>query len=216
MLVIFDCDGVLIDSEVVAMDVEHAALRRLGLPWTLTEAIERLCGVPTKDIGPVVAPVIGRLPDGFIEAVDQEKNRRLETEVRAIDGVATLLSGLAYPKCVASSSDLEHLHGNLGRAGLLPLVAPHVFSASQVKRSKPAPDVFLHALAQMGFDPADAIVIEDSINGVTAARRAGLRAIGFVGGGHAFPALADRLKAAGALDVVAHMDQIPAAIDRYA
>ena len=216
MLVIFDCDGVLIDSEVVAMAVEHAALQRLGLRWTLPEAIERLCGVPTRDIGPVVEPIIGPLPAGFIDAVEEEKNRRLETEVRAIDGVAEVLARLAYPKCVASSSDLAHLHGNLGRAGLLPLVAPHVFSASQVKRSKPAPDVFLHALAQMGFDPADALVIEDSINGVTAARRAGVRAIGFTGGAHAFPALADRLRAAGALDVVATMDQLPAAIDRHA
>lgn len=216
MLIIFDCDGVLIDSEVIAMDVEHAALTRLGLTWTLSEAIERLCGVPTRDIGPVVEPFVGPLPADFIDTVEHEKNRRLATEVRAIDGVAAVLSTLPYPKCVASSSDVAHLHDNLGRTGLLPLVAPHVFSAAQVRRSKPAPDVFLHALAQMGYDPAEALVIEDSVNGVTAARRAGLRAIGFVGGSHAFPALTGRLMAAGALDVVSHMRDVPAAIARYA
>src|SRR6185295_6155870 len=115
-----------------------------------------------------------------------------------IAGAAESLRGvpaLGHDVCVASSTRLEGLRRNLGTAGLLSLVDPHVFSASQVKRGKPAPDVFLFAASQMGVDPADCLVIEDSVAGVTAARRAGMEVLGFNGGSHVDDTLPDRLRA---------------------
>jgi beta-phosphoglucomutase-like phosphatase (HAD superfamily) len=112
-------------------------------------------------------------------------------------------------RCVASSTPQPHLTNNIRLVGLDDLFGSNIFSASQVRRAKPAPDVFLFSASQMGHDPQDCIVIEDSVPGVLAARRAGMRVIGFNGAAHD-PALMDsRLREAGAIDVVSHMDHLP-------
>ncbi|MDP4595211.1 MAG: HAD family phosphatase [Beijerinckiaceae bacterium] len=208
-LVVFDCDGVLINSEELASEICVAAVRELGLHLTPHQYADRYAGHPVAEIWRRVEEDCGKpLPAGFRETVDTDVRRRFETELVAITGVAELLAQLVHPRCVASSSHITLLRANLGRVGLIDYFDPHVFSGSQVKRGKPAPDVFLYAASQMGADPARCLVIEDSMAGVTAARRAGMKAIGFAGGGHASEVLHERLLEAGAVDVFKTMQDI--------
>ncbi|MDR6288284.1 beta-phosphoglucomutase-like phosphatase (HAD superfamily) [Inquilinus ginsengisoli] len=214
MLVIFDCDGVLIDSEVIFCAVDSEALARLGHVMTPSEFARRFCGTPHHVAWSTLSAELGfAIPDQLIEEVRAECARRFEIELQAIPGAAEAIAaaaGFGHPPCVASSTSLPNLRRNLGWAGLLPRVDPHVFSASQVARGKPAPDVFLYAASQMGADPADCLVIEDSVFGVTAARRAGMRVVGFIGGGHADADLPLRLQAAGAGRIFSTMAEIAA------
>jgi HAD superfamily hydrolase (TIGR01509 family) len=136
----------------------------------------------------------------------------MATELKAIAGAAAAIAmfqARGVGVCVASSTPLRGLRTNLQHVGLFDLLDPAIFSASQVKRSKPAPDVFLHAAAQMGFDPAQCVVVEDSVAGVTAARRAHMRVVGFTGAGHAYPEMGKKLLEAGASSVFSSMTEIP-------
>lgn len=210
-LVIFDCDGVLINSEELASEVCVLAVAELGLHLTPQQYADRYAGNPVAEIWKRVAEDIGApLPDGFRERVDQQVRKRFETELAQIEGVADVLGGLRHPRCVASSTQLPLLKANLARAGLISFFDPHVFSGSQVKRGKPAPDVFLYAASQMGADPRHCLVIEDSLTGVTAARRAGMNVVGFTGGGHISTGLDKRLQAAGAFATVREMKGLQA------
>ncbi len=201
-LVIFDCDGVLINSEELASEICVASLRELDLHLTPHQYADRYAGHPVNEIWRRVEEDIGTpLPEGFRQKVDGAVRKRFETELSAIAGVAELLSELKHPRCVASSTQLPLLQANLARVQLMEFFAPHVFSGSQVKRGKPAPDVFLYAASQMGADPSRCLVIEDSMAGVTAARRGGMNVVGFVGGGHASDVLHEKLRLAGASDV---------------
>jgi HAD superfamily hydrolase (TIGR01509 family) len=203
MLVIFDCDGVLIDSE---------AMTRLGHPTEPGDIARRFAGVPHSTAWATLSEEIGfAQPADWIDTILAECARRMETELQAIAGASDVLASLTragHAVCVASSSSTSTLETNLQRTGLWPQVAPHVFSVTQVKRPKPAPDVFLHAAAQMGFDPADCLVIEDSVAGITAARRAGMAVCGFTGGGHVYDELPGRLTEAGASHVCTTMPAI--------
>ena len=216
MLVIFDCDGVLIDSESIYCSVDSAALAELGHAISPQDIARRFSGVPHHVLWETLSEELGfATPPDMLDRVRAECRRRFETELKPIAGAAESLRGavaLGHAACVASSTRLEGLRRNLGTAGLLPLVDPHVFSSSQVKRGKPAPDVFLFAASQMGVDPADCLVIEDSVAGVTAARRAGMSVLGFNGGSHADDTLPDRLRAAGARSVLASQVEILAAL----
>ncbi|MGK9166209.1 HAD family hydrolase [Inquilinus limosus] len=214
MLVIFDCDGVLIDSEVIFCAVDSEALARLGHLVPPSEIARRFCGTPHHVAWSTLAAELGfTVEERMIEDIRAECARRFADELRPIAGAVDAImaaAGLGHPPCVASSTGLPNLRRNLETAGLLPRLDPHVFSASQVARGKPAPDVFLYAASQMGADPADCLVIEDSVAGVTAARRAGMKVVGFTGGGHADPELALRLRAAGAGRSFATMAEIAA------
>ena len=137
----------------------------------------------------------------------REPDAKLVAITDAADALRTVVA-LGHATCVASSTSLAGLRRNLERTGLLELVDPHVFSASQVKRGKPAPDVFLYAASQMGVDPAECLVIEDSVAGTTAARRAGMDVVGFTGGSHVDDELADRLLAAGARRIFTSQGQL--------
>ncbi|MEO5808102.1 HAD family phosphatase [Devosia sp.] len=212
MLVIFDCDGVLIDSEVIYCAVDAEALTGLGHPTSAADIARRFTGVTHREAWETISAEIGfEQPDDWLQGIAAECKRRLAEDLQPIaaagDTVRTL-KGRGVDLCVASSTRLDALRTNLGHAGLLELVDPHVFSASQVKRSKPAPDVFLHAAAQMGFDPGECLVVEDSVAGVTAARRAGMRVLGFIGGGHAYDGLTERLGEAGAFAVVSSLSDV--------
>ncbi len=212
-LIIYDCDGTLIDSETIAGQEVHRAISAFGLPYSLNGYNAKFTGVPAARTWDMLEIEYGQpFPPGTRDRVDGEIHRRFAEELTVVEGVREAITALAFPHCVASSTDLHHLRKNLAHVGLIELFDPHIFSASQVKRGKPAPDVFLYAASQMGFDPADCIVIEDSVNGVTAARRAGMKVLGFTGAGHTFDGLADRLMAAGALQVVPHMDDLPSTI----
>lgn len=206
MLVIFDCDGVLIDSEIVAARLEAEAITALGLPMTAETICSRFAGTTTKEVWQTLERELGRpLPPGFFENHLAHVREVFSRELEAIPGARAALEALDRPYCVASSTRLPALVDNLATCGLVDLLDGRVFSASQVKRAKPAPDVFMFAASQMGADPADCLVIEDSVAGVTAARRAGMRVVGFTGGSHVTPGHAERLVAAGATAIFGHM-----------
>ena len=202
-LVIFDCDGVLINSEEIASGVCVEALAELGMNLTLQQYAARYSGRPVADAWRQVETDHGKpLPEGFREKVDAEVLRRFSLSLEPIEGVVETLSAMRLPRCVASSTTLHLLKSNLVQVGLSPFFDPSIFSVSQVRRGKPAPDVFLFAASQMGADPHRCLVIEDSAAGVAAARRAGMQAIGFSGGGHTAPDHAERLNREGASRVV--------------
>jgi HAD superfamily hydrolase (TIGR01509 family) len=188
-LVIFDCDGVLVDSEPISnrLFVEH--LNRAGFPFTLEECYRELLGRSMASCEALLATRFGRkLPDGFVAALQADTYAALAAEVVPMPGVAAALDAIesaGVPYCVASSGEFPKMQASLGKAGLLPRFEGRMFSATQVARGKPHPDLFLHAARSLNTAPAGCVVIEDSIPGVQAATAAGMRAFGFAGGGHA-------------------------------
>jgi HAD superfamily hydrolase (TIGR01509 family) len=209
-LVIFDCDGVLIDSEVIGARVEAAELGRIGIELTADEVMARFLGGTAKAMYDTLESEYGRpMPPGFEAAVQARIDAAFEQGLQVIPGIREALDRLAITRCVASSSTLARLHHSLGLTELLGRFAPHIFSAEQVARGKPAPDLFLYAAAQMGCAPEGCLVIEDSVNGVRGGVAAGMRVWGFVGGGHCPPGHAARLRDAGAESVFEHMPDLP-------
>ena len=184
-LVIFDCDGVLVDSEGIAQQVTMRALRKVGLDLAPAEIRRRYLGLRFDAVQRDVEAEIGRsLPADFREGEARAMLAALRRGLAPIPGIEEALAGLAAPICVASSSPTERVRVSLRLTGLDAHFAPNVFSADDVPRGKPAPDIFLHAARAMRAAPADCLVIEDSVAGVTAARAAGMRAFGFAGGSH--------------------------------
>ncbi|MBE1508725.1 HAD superfamily hydrolase (TIGR01509 family) [Rhizobium viscosum] len=187
-------------------------MTRLGHPTTAATIAERFAGVPHRIAWSQLSTELNlQLPTSWIDDLLLECQRRFPGELAPIRGAATAIQTIVErgdQVCVASSTELVSLRENLERTDLLPLLAPHVFSVDQVKRPKPAPDVFLFAASQMGVDPADTIVVEDSVAGVMAGKRAGMRVLGFTGGGHTYGSLASCLAAAGAEHVCDDMNQV--------
>ncbi len=187
-LVIFDCDGVLVDSEVLSARAMVTTLVAAGIPAT-DAMIGRHFGKKQKDILAQVAEETGvAIPEGIEARVWPATRALFEAELKAMPGVARFLERLGdHPRCVASSSSLDRIHFSLERTGLAKFFGDNIFSSQQVARGKPAPDLFLFAAERMGVAPDRAVVIEDSIYGVQGARAAGMRAIGFLGGAHIQP-----------------------------
>jgi HAD superfamily hydrolase (TIGR01509 family) len=182
-LVIFDCDGVLIDSERLAVKVDVVVLGKLGWPLTEAEVIERFVGVSDRDTQAAIEHHLGRkLPAGWEAQFEPLYRRAFEAELAPVAGVVEALDAVTLPCCVASSGTHEYLRFMLGLTGLYERFAGRIFSAEDVARGKPAPDLFLHAAAQMAADPSACVVVEDSRSGVEAARAAGMRALAFAGG----------------------------------
>jgi HAD superfamily hydrolase (TIGR01509 family) len=208
-LVIFDCNGVLVDSEPIATAVLAEQFARVGIP-TSSEFVARcFIGRRPADIYAAVEHATGKkLPENFRAAVAAATLRRFRTDLQAMPHVARALTWLRGPKAVASSSTLDRIYASLDVTGLLRFFAPRLFSASEVPNGKPAPDLFLHAAARMWVEPADCIVVEDSAPGIAAAAAAGMLPVGYVGGTHAEPELADQLMAAGARTVIADMREL--------
>ncbi|MGL5447729.1 MAG: HAD family hydrolase [Rhabdaerophilum sp.] len=212
--IIYDCDGTLIDSEHIAGSVCAEALTRIGVPMTMQTFNARFTGVPAAQTWEILRAEIDHpLPEGFNDAIDAEIYRRFAEELTLIPGVLEAIESIDAPRAVASSTGLVKLRKNLEQTGLARYFDPHIYSASQVARGKPAPDVFLFAASQVGLDPAHAIVIEDSAAGVTAARRAGMPVIGFTGASNGIADLGERLSKAGAALVISHMSELPHAFE---
>jgi HAD superfamily hydrolase (TIGR01509 family) len=185
-LVIFDCDGVLVDTEPVANAVLKHQLDAIGLEMPLDEVIRTFVGRSRGDCLEIAARLRGgALPHGFGEAWDRAFDQALERETRAIEGIPELLRDFPLPYCVASNGEPARMRLALRAAGLLPLVEGRLFTASEVARPKPAPDLFLHAAAKMGASPANTVVIEDTVTGVKAAAAAGMRVFAYGGASHA-------------------------------
>jgi HAD superfamily hydrolase (TIGR01509 family) len=205
--VIFDCDGVLIDSEVIAVEVETALLAKHGLHYEIAEFVARFMGMSDKAFYAALSEDslsrLGRaLPADFKARVDAGKRALNERKLAAIAGIELAVARLSLPKAVASSSETHHLDYKLRKTGLWDLFAPHIYSADHVTHAKPAPDLFLHAANALGVDPSGCLVIEDSVNGVKAALAANMRVWGFAGGGHMDDGGRARLAAAGAERIV--------------
>ncbi|MEM9651000.1 MAG: HAD family hydrolase [Actinomycetota bacterium] len=209
-LLIFDCDGVLVDSEIIAVEVESRLLTEAGFPMTVDEVATTCVGLSYPDMVRVLEERFGRpVPDSLNLRLQQATLAEFPDRLRPVPGIADLLAGSSIERCVASSSDPDRIALSLDITGLASrFPIERVFSATMVQRGKPAPDLFLHAARRTGHRPDRCLVIEDSPHGVEAAVAAGMAVIGFVGGGHARPALTDRLLAAGANRVVDHHDAV--------
>jgi HAD superfamily hydrolase (TIGR01509 family) len=182
-LVIFDCDGVLIDSERLAVRVDVEMLRELGWPLTEGEVIERFVGRSDRDTRAAIETHLGRpLPDGWSKRVERLYRQAFADELEPIAGIVDALDAIALPTCIASSGTHDHLRYTLGLTGLYERFAGRIFSAEDVRAGKPAPDLFLYAAERMGVAPARCVVVEDSRSGVQAARAAGMPVLAFAGG----------------------------------
>ena len=198
-LVIFDCDGVLVDSEVISCRAHSEMLTRHGYPITSDQVLARFLGVSDREARSIVEAELGRtLPDDFDVQVTQAALQFYAGDLQPISYVGEAIGSMDVRKCVASSGTPEKIRHGLVCAGLYELLAPHIFSASQVERGKPAPDLFLFAAEQMRVPPHQCLVIEDSLAGVTGARAAGMTVLGFHGGSHCRPGHGDSLRSAGA------------------
>src|SRR6202789_1998058 len=215
-LTIFDCDGVLVDSEAIACRTCVPALAAVGVAMTAEEIADRYIGMGAGEMEADIKARHGvTLDDAFYLSLRQRIMAAFEVEPLTIDGIAAVLAVHDGAVCVASGSRPERVRRCLEIVGLLHHFDPHIFSATQVARGKPAPDLFLFAAREIGVPPADCLVIEDSAHGVTAASAAGMRAVGFTGGSHCGPTHARRLLDAGATRVIGHMRELPALISDF-
>ncbi|MFH8711393.1 HAD family hydrolase [Streptomyces zaomyceticus] len=182
-LVIFDCDGVLVDSERIYCRVDREVFAALGAEFTEAEVVEYFVGSSHDMLTTIVEERRGRpLGPDWQAPFKQRYEDALDAELTAVEGVTDLLDALAVPYCLASNGSHASIRKNLGRTGLLDRFEGRMFSARDVARGKPAPDLFLHAAATMGVPPERCAVVEDSPYGVRAARAAGMRAFGYTGG----------------------------------
>ena len=185
-LVIFDCDGVLVDSEPLAMRVLLDGLAEAGYAIDEATAYERFLGRSLAAMQAILRDDFGfELPAERLEGMRLRLFGLYRRELSAMPGVADALDRLRVPFCVASSSQPDRIRISLEVVGLLPRFEARLFSAAMVAQGKPAPDLFLYAAQQMGVPPGYCLVIEDSAPGIEAAQRAGMRVFGFLGGGHA-------------------------------
>ena len=208
-LLVLDCDGVLVDSESLSVELDRTILREVGWPLSAEEIVERFTGRTHAFFVAEIEHHLGRpLPEGFSDDYRRRSRELFEERLRPVPGVIDALDRIPGPTCVASSGSMARMRVTLGLTGLWDRFEGRIFSAVDVGRGKPAPDVFLHAARSLGFEPASCIVVEDSVPGLTAARAAGMAAIGF--GGSVVPATA---LAPLADVVVEHMSALPDAVD---
>jgi HAD superfamily hydrolase (TIGR01509 family) len=182
-LVIFDCDGVLVDSEPIAVRIDVEMLAEVGVTMSDEEVIERFVGRSPEVILAETEARLGRaVPEGWFDRGEARIRRAYATDLEPVPGITEALESIADPVCVASSSAPENVRYKLELTGLYERFAPHIFSATEVANGKPAPDLFLHAASRMGVAPRECVVIEDSRYGVEAARAAGMDVFGYAGG----------------------------------
>jgi HAD superfamily hydrolase (TIGR01509 family) len=214
-LIIFDCDGVLVDSEIIAVQVESRLLSDAGYPISPEEMSERFAGMNWKDALMVIEKEIDiPLSASLIDKSKAILDAKLASDVEMVPGVKDALAKMTLPRCICSNSGQDRLTMMLTKVGLKAYFEPHIFSAMDLgpDAAKPKPDIFLHGAKQMGVAPERCVVIEDSTHGVHGARAAGMRVIGFTGGQHTYPSHGDRLTDAGAEVVISRMSDLPAMI----
>jgi HAD superfamily hydrolase (TIGR01509 family) len=204
-LIVFDFDGVLADSEMLSNTVLAEIVSELGVPTTPDDSIRLYMGKRLHEVTAAIEAAVGRpLPDDFQDRFQARTLARLRRDVRLVDGARGFIEAFAQlPRCIASSSSPDRLALCLEVLQLQELFGQNVYSASQVPRGKPHPDIFLLAAERMGFDPRDGIVLEDSVGGVQAAVAAGMTVVGLLAASHIRDGHAERLRAAGAHHVAA-------------
>ena len=214
-LVIFDCDGVLVDSEIVAARIEAELLTSAGFEISAEELSETYAGLTFKDIMMRVEEK-SQVPfqASLIDRAEAMVDRKLRTDVRIVDGAREAVAAVTAPRAVCSNSRTERVEFMLEKVRLLPFFAGRIFSGLDIpsKKPKPAPDVFLHAAEKLGANPKNTFVIEDSVHGIAGARAAGMRVIGFTGASHSYPGHADALTEAGAETVIRRWPELTSTI----
>jgi HAD superfamily hydrolase (TIGR01509 family) len=181
-LVIFDCDGVLVDSEPLSNRILAERLTAIGLPTTTEDSIRDYMGRSWKSDQEVIERRLGRpLPDGWVDAYHAEVFAAFERELEPVPGIAAALDAIDLPTCVASSSAHPRIRTALRATGLLERFDGRIFSSTDVEHGKPAPDLFLHAAAAMGAEPGRCVVVEDAPAGVQAGLAAGMTVLGYAG-----------------------------------
>ena len=215
MLLIFDCDGVLVDSEIIASQVNLDVLKELGVDMTLEDMSEKYAGLAGKEIFARIAEELERpLPEDLEDRTDQMMDERMIQSLQVVTGVEAMLDQLdreGLSRCICSNSRTERLKRNLEQTNLLHRFDPHIYSSRLVgtKEPKPDPNVFLHALSEFEAEPATTLVVEDSAHGVMGAVAAGLRVVGFTGASHTYPGHAEQLMDAGAITTVNRLSDLP-------
>ena len=205
-LVIFDCDGVLVDSERLSHEVLRQMLAEQGVHLTLEQTFERFMGSSDARTLDLLDSLLGgAAPAGFMPEFVRRSLEAFGESLAPVPGVPALLATLRWPCCVASNGPREKMRFTLGHTGLLPRFEGRLFSAQDVRLPKPAPDLFLHAARSLGAQARHCVVVEDSATGVTAARAAGMRVLGYAAMGQA-----DKLRRAGADVVFSNMAELPA------
>jgi HAD superfamily hydrolase (TIGR01509 family) len=216
-LVLFDCDGVLVDSEPISLAIIREHLARLGFAVSEDEGRDLFLGVSSASARQIVEGRLGApLPDDFEAELSRATLARFEGELQGVAFLREAVAALARPVCVASSGSPERIRASLRIVGYADLFGPRLFSAREVARGKPAPDLFLHAARKLDVAPKDCLVVEDSVAGVTAARAAGMVAFGFVGGAHhADGGYGERLIEAGAALAFDDMRELASLVESF-
>lgn len=192
--IIFDCDGVLVDSEVLANRVGAELKTKFGLPYTLNEHILKFCGLEFDD--PQYQLVLQHLPLNYLQISEAEKRKRFDQELKAIDGVVDVLENLRIPYALASNGSKDKVRKNLELTGLRKyFIDDLLFTGDLVSRKKPFPDLYLYAADRLGVSPEKCLAIEDSAPGVRAAKTAGMNVFAFGGGSHMSEELRDKVRA---------------------
>ena len=204
--VIFDCDGVLVDSEALGLEDSARYLQSHGLNWSPADLVRIFTGFRDDVFAAKLTQAYRDVhkadpsPDFFTGLVEQRRKKK--DQLQAVSGAHDALRAIKLPMAVASSSRSEFLESKLKRVDLWTLAAPHIYSADLVEHGKPAPDIFLYAAEKLETSPENCLVVEDSVNGVMAGVAAGMTVWGFTGGGHCFEGHGDRLIEAGAVEVM--------------
>lgn len=211
--IIFDCDGVLVDSETLSAEAHARALTALGYNISREEAMLRFQGISEHQMYELIEADWGRsLPADYDNRYKATITDIYRSELQAIAGVHDAVDSIELPKAVASNSSEKMLDMKLHQVGLYDKFAPHIYSVSHVKRGKPAPDLYLFAASRLGIDPRDCLVIEDSLPGLRAAKAAGMRVFAFMGASHIGPKPYDKLLDEGALLTFDDMRHLPSLI----
>jgi len=204
-LVIFDCDGVLVDSEVISIAVDEIVLADLGWQIEQDEIIERFVGRSHGHFLTVVEKHIGyKLPDDWEDSYQHLYREAMLRDLRPVAGIVDALDLIKIPSCVASNGSHEKMRFTLGLTGLLTRFEGRIFSASEVALGKPAPNLFIHAASTLGYEPSECVVVEDSVAGVQAALAANMKVIAYAGG----VTPREQLEFAG-MHVIDHMSELP-------
>lgn len=217
-LVIFDCDGVLLDSEIVAAAAELSVYSEFGIKIEPQEFCERFAGLDSYGVKAGMERELGHeLPERVIRETRAAVNERVVDEARLIKGADVVLDMLDQARCICSNSPPERLKKALSKVGLYDKFRPYVFSAQDTDPPlfKPRPDIVHRALSEFNMQPRQAIVIEDSVHGIGAAKAAGTRVIGFTGASHTYASHADELIEAGAETVISRFSDLPGIIEAF-
>lgn len=211
-LLIFDCDGVLVETEWLATQTEWEAIQQLGYSISFDDYLHITLGRHFEEVNSLLKKADISLPPHFWDEMQIKQKALFDQKLIAVDGVSNTLASLPHPKCVASGSSMQRLHYTLGLTNLLPHFQTQVFSTDLVKRKKPFPDVYLYAAEKMGAAREECLVIEDSLVGVEGALAAGMTVLAFSGGKHITDSMRKKLHISGAHHVFNHMRDLPALV----